>query len=74
LINRVRGVGKALGGRVPACSAESCHTHAVATMPETLPAALMPRVHQVAALTTQLRADDKQVAALARRQSPKAAL
>jgi transposase len=74
LINSIRGLVKSMGGRVPACSAESFHTHAAATIPETLRAALMPLVAEVTALTTQIRAYDKQVEALARRQYPKAAL
>jgi hypothetical protein len=74
IISETEHLVKSMGGRVPACSAESFHTHATETMPETLQAALMPLVGQVAALTTQIRAYDKQVEALARRQYPKAAL
>jgi transposase len=74
LINRVRGLVKAMGGRVPACSAESFHTHAAETMPETWRAALMPLVEQVIALTTPIRAYDTQVETWARRTYPNAAL
>jgi transposase len=74
LINRVRGWVKSMGRRVPACSAESFHTHAAETMPETLRAALMPLVEQVTALTTRIRAYDKPVEAVARRKYPNAAL
>jgi transposase len=74
LINSIRGLVKSMGGRVPACSAESFHTHAAETMPEPLRVALMPLVEQVTALTTQIRAYDKQVEALARRKYPNAAL
>jgi transposase len=74
LINSVRALVTSMGGRVPTCPAESFHTHAAETLPETLRAALMPLVQQVAALTTQIRAYDTQVEALARRKYPNAAL
>ena len=74
LINSRRGLVKPMGGRVPACSAESFHTHAAETLPEPLRVALMPLVEQVTALTTHIRAYDKQVEAWARRKYPNAAL
>jgi transposase len=74
LLNSRRGLVKAVGGRVPACAAESFHTQAAQTIPEPWRVARMPLVEPVAALTTHIRAYDTQVEALARRKYPHAAL
>jgi transposase len=74
LINSLRGWVKAMGGRVPAGAAERCHTPAAATLPEPWRGARRPLVEQVAALTPHIRAYDTPVEAVARRQSPNAAL
>jgi transposase len=61
LINHVRGSVKALGSRLPRCSAESFHRQARELIPEALQSALLPVVEQIERLTVQIRAFDKEV-------------
>jgi transposase len=61
LINHVRGSVKALGARLPGCSAESFHRQARERIPEALRPALEPIVEMIHSLTRQIRAFDKQV-------------
>lgn len=74
LINHVRGVVKALGARLPGSSAEAFHHQAPAAMPARLQPALGPVVAQVAQVTQQIRAFDRQVEQLGREQYPETAL
>jgi transposase len=66
LISHVRGLVKALGGRLPSCSAESFATKAQAAVPEDLAPALLPLLAQLAEMNTTIRAYDKQVLELLR--------
>jgi transposase len=54
LINHVRGVVKAYGDRLPACSATSFHYKAGATIPDGLKPALMPHIDLIAHLTSEI--------------------
>src|SRR5215210_6451960 len=66
LISHVRGLVKALGGRLPSCPAESFATKAQAAVPEDLAPALLPLLGQLAEMSTTIRAYDKQVLELLR--------
>lgn len=66
LINHARGLVKALGGRLPSCSAESFATKAKVAVPEDLAPALLPLLEQLAEMNTRIRAYDKQVLELLR--------
>jgi transposase len=70
LINHVRGVVKALGARLPACSAEAFHRKAPAAVPRVLRPALDPVLAQLAQVTAQLRTYDRQLAQLGRSAYP----
>jgi transposase len=67
LINHVRGAVKALGGRLPGCSAEAFHHRAPQQLPAALRPALLPLVEQVGALSTQIRDADRALEALCAR-------
>ena len=64
LINHVRGTVKALGQRVPSCSAEAFHRRAAAALPDELAPALGPVLVQIEQLTGQIRAMDRTIAQL----------
>jgi transposase len=61
LINNTRGTVKAVGGRLPRCSAESFHRKVQAHLPEMLKPALEPLLKTIAGLTEQIRAVTRQV-------------
>lgn len=64
LINHVRGAVKALGSRLPACSAEAFPTRASAALPEGATAALQPMLGLITTLTQQVAAYDRALEAL----------
>jgi len=66
LINHVRGVVKAFGLRVPACSAESFALRAAPHLPPMTREALEPLLKTVQELTDRIRDYDRQVATLCR--------
>jgi transposase len=72
LINHVRGSVKALGARLPGCSAESFHRQARERIPEALRPALEPIVEMIHNLTRQIRAFDKQVEKTTQERYPEA--
>lgn len=55
LINHVRSTVKAIGERLPACSADCFGKRAQTFMPDSLRTVLMPLVEQIASLTQQIR-------------------
>jgi transposase len=55
LINHVRSTVKAIGERLPSCSADCFDKRAQTFMPDSLRTALMPLVEQIASLTRQIR-------------------
>lgn len=61
LVNHVRGSVKALGQRIPACSAESFHKKAAAHLPSLLEAALAPLLNLMEQITRQIRSFDRVV-------------
>jgi hypothetical protein len=58
LINLVRGQVKALGGRIPQCSARSFTKKARQHIPELLRVALLPVLELITQLTDQIKAHD----------------
>lgn len=70
LINHARGVVKALGGRVPKCSAESFARKASGTMPSELMPALCPLLDQIETICTTIKIYDRQIAELHKTRYP----
>jgi transposase len=62
LINHARGTVKALGERLPSCSAAAFHRRAAAALPGELAPALGPVLVQIEQLTAQIRAMDRTIA------------
>jgi transposase len=65
LINHVRSVVKAVGERLPSCSAACFHKRAETYMPECLRMALMPLVEQIDSLSQQIHEYDHTLEQLA---------
>ena len=65
LINHVRSTVKAIGERLPACSADCFGKRAQTSMPDSMRTALMPLVEQIASLTQQIRGYDCKIEQLA---------
>lgn len=61
LISHARGLVKAMGGRLPCCSAESFAKKVVPAVPSQLTAALEPILKTIAELTVAIRAYDRQI-------------
>jgi transposase len=70
LINHARGTVKALGERLPACSAEAFARKARSQLPAALRSALEPMLDLIATMTEQLGGYDRQLATLARTRYP----
>ena len=73
LVNHIRGSVKALGQRIPSCSAESFHRKAAAHVPTLLEAALAPLLNLLEQITKQIRSFDKAVEQNACEQHPETA-
>jgi transposase len=69
-INHVRGTVKAVGYRLPRCSAEAFAKVAAAHVPDALRMAVLPLLDLIATFTTQIRMYDRQVAQLIRNHYP----
>lgn len=69
-INHIRGTVKALGGRLPKCSAESFAKQAAAHVPAPLEPVLTPLFALLTAFTAQIRAYDRQIQQLIATQYP----
>lgn len=67
LINHVRGAVKAIGERLPACSAESFHRQAAVHLPVSLGAALEPLLQMIGELTRTVRGYDRAIEQIAGR-------
>jgi transposase len=61
LINHVRGAVKAVGERIPSCSAESFHKKAGQTVPDDLKPALHPLVEAIEDLTDRIKRYDMMI-------------
>jgi transposase len=67
IVNALRGLVKSAGGRLPACSTESLPVRAGASIPLALKAVAVPLLKQIALLSAQIRAMDRQIEKLAAR-------
>ena len=72
LILHARGLVKAMGGRLPSCSAATFAGKALAAVPEPLVVALGPVLEQIAQLSQTIRSYDRQLAELLRTRYPQA--
>jgi len=70
LINSVRGLAKAQGARLPACSTPAFARRVPGAIPEALREALLPMVASIQELTAQIRVLDRKVEQLARERYP----
>lgn len=70
LINHVRGVVKAAGGRLPACSAEAFAKRVGVDLPNALAPAITPLLALIADVTQRIAAYDQQIATMIRTQYP----
>ena len=70
LISHVRGAVKAMGHRLPSCSAESFARRAGEEIPRGLKPALDPILEQIATLTRTIRGYDKHIERLAQQYAP----
>jgi len=70
LINHARGVVKAVGERLPSCSADAFHKIAREGVPEILDEALDPIFRAIAELTQKIKGVDKKIAELCREEYP----
>lgn len=69
-INHVRGTVKAVGHRLPRCSAEAFPQAVSAHVPDALQPMLQPLLTLIATFTAQIRAYDRQIAQLIRTRYP----
>jgi transposase len=74
LINTTRGLAKALGERVPACSADYLGMKQLESLSVGLKETLRPLVEQVEALTVQIKALEAKIEQIARKDYPETAL
>lgn len=72
LVNHVRGSVKALGGRVPMCSAETVPKRARETLPVDLSSALASVLSMIETVTREIRHYDRQITALVAERYPEA--
>jgi transposase len=70
LINFCRGIVKTMGERLPSCSADAFGKQIPPHVPEALREIVIPIVTQIAQLTTQILASDKQIATLLKTRYP----
>ena len=66
LITHARGLVKAIGGRLPSCSAESFAKKAAVAVPEALRPALTSILHTIEQLTRTIRDSDRQIAQISK--------
>jgi len=72
LINHVRSVVKAVGERLPGCSAGSFANRVAALLPESFQPALTPLIDTIGDITGRIRELDKQISTLANDRYPEA--
>src|SRR2546428_4787043 len=70
LIILVGGRLKSMGGRLPACSAESVHKRAGTELPDELKPALLPVLETIASITQEIRRYDQRIETLASERYP----
>lgn len=70
LINHARGIVKAMGGRLPSCSAPCFPSRVRAEIPKELKPALSPVLEAIRVLTTRIRRFDRRIEDLASKRYP----
>lgn len=70
LVNHVRCAVKAMGGRIPACSAQSFHHKARALLPEMLKGALEPMLQAIEDVSAQITELDREIDRLSEQEYP----
>lgn len=73
LINHVRGMAKAMGGRIRPCSATAFHKVAREEVPESLAEGLRPILDMLQTVSEQIRAYDREIEKLAVERYPETA-
>jgi transposase len=74
LVNHVRGAVKAMGGRLPSCSAPAFPQRVRGHVPEVLQPALEPVLETIVELTKRIRAYDRHIEELSATRYPETAL
>src|SRR4029077_13469437 len=69
-VNAVRGLVKAMGGRLPQCSTPSFAKKSIEHLPDELRFALQPMIEGIESLSEQIRQYDRQIEELAAKQYP----
>jgi transposase len=72
LINHARGLVKAVGGRLPKCSAEAFAKKAAPAVPQELQPALLPLLEQLTLMNRTIKAYDRQITGLLQSRYPEA--
>lgn len=70
LVNAVRGLSKAYGERLPKCDADAMGVRQMAGLPAELQETLKPLLEQVESLTEKIKACDRELEQIARKQYP----
>ncbi len=70
LINAMRGMVKAMGGRLPSCSTKSFHMKVDSGIPQSLRRALQPLLTEIGSLTESIQSYDRQIEELAKTKYP----
>ena len=73
LINHARGSSKAVGARLPKCSARSFHQKVAGHLPEVLADSLSPQLETIGRLTAQIRDLDRKIEQMAETKYPEIA-
>src|SRR5712691_4657119 len=74
LINHSRGLVKSVGQRLLSCSSDAFPRRVLRTIPDSLQPGLLPVLEMITSLTTQIKALDRQIDALARESYPETKL
>lgn len=74
LVNTVRGMVKAIGGRLPKSTTAAFAHHALPQIPEGLKLAMSPLLKSIAVLSEQIRRYDEQIERLAEKKYPETRL
>jgi len=70
IVNAVRGMAKAVGLRLPACSTETFASKASAVLPDALKASLLPLLETIVTLNLQIQKCDRAIYHLAKYKYP----
>lgn len=74
LINAARGLAKSVGERLPACDADQMGEEQAGSLPAALQETLQPLLEQVESLTEKIKASDRELEQIARKDYPETKL